>query len=100
MKSQSCSATSSRKPWADFRSGNGKGRSSPRFGVHLVFVSERPEGRAPALADVRDAVLREWEDARRLEAKEKSYRELLKHYTVTIENPEPVRATVAAARVK
>ena len=47
------------------------------------------EGRVPALAEVRDAVRREWDEARRLEANDKFYRELLKHYTVTIENPEP-----------
>ena len=54
----------------------------------------------PALADVRDAVRREWDDARRLEAKEKSYQEMLKRYTVTVENPEPAAATVATARLQ
>ena len=58
--------------------------------MHLVLVSERTEGRLPALADVRDAVRREWDNARRLEANEKFYQELLKRYTVTIERPEPV----------
>ena len=43
------------------------------YGVHLVFVSERTEGRVPALAEVRDAVRREWANARRLEANEKFY---------------------------
>lgn len=70
------------------------------FGVHLVFVSERSEGRMPTLADVRDAVRREWEDAHRLEAKEMSYREMLRRYTVTVESPEPVPATVASISVK
>src|SRR3990172_6293927 len=60
------------------------------YGVHLVWVGERTEGGAPALAEVRDAVRREWDNARRLEANEKFYQELLKRYTVTIENPEPV----------
>lgn len=49
------------------------------YGVHLVFVSERAGGQVPALADVRNAVRREWDDARRLEAKDTFYRELLKH---------------------
>jgi len=57
------------------------------YGMHLVFVSKRTEGGAPALAEVRDAVRREWESARRLEAKERFYQELLKRYTVTIEQP-------------
>lgn len=80
--------------------GQWQGPVESAYGVHLVFVSERKEGRAPELADVRDAVRREWEEARRLQAKEKSYREMLSHYTVTVENPEPVKATVATARVK
>ena len=65
--------------------GRWQGPVESAFGVHLVFVSERTEGRLPALADVRDAVRREWDDARRQEANERFYQELLKHYTVTIE---------------
>jgi hydrogenase/urease accessory protein HupE len=58
------------------------------YGVHLVFLSDRPEGRVPALAEVRDAVRREWTNARRLETNEKFYQELLKRYVVTIERPK------------
>ncbi|MGB8785313.1 MAG: peptidyl-prolyl cis-trans isomerase [Terriglobales bacterium] len=65
------------------------------YGVHLVFVSERAGGRLPALADVHDAVRREWEEAGRLEAKDKFYRELLKQYRVTIERPEPEAKKIA-----
>ena len=46
------------------------------------------EGQVPALAEVHDAVRREWDEAHRLEANDKFYQELLKHYTVTIEKPE------------
>jgi hypothetical protein len=60
------------------------------YGVHLVRVSERTEGRLPALAEVRDAVRREWDNARRLEANDKFYQELLKRYTVKIEGLESV----------
>jgi len=67
------------------------------FGVHLVFLSERTKGRLPALADVRDAVRREWDNARRLEANEKFYQDLLKHYTVTIEQPAAKAAEELAA---
>jgi hypothetical protein len=59
------------------------------YGVHLVFVTERAEGRLPALADVRDAVRREWDIARRREANAKFYETLLKRYTVTIEDYGP-----------
>ncbi len=86
------SAMSSRKLWADFRPASGKGRSNPLSACIWCSSSERTEGEVPALADVRDAVRREWDEARRLEAKDKFYQELLKHYTVTIEKPEPVVA--------
>ena len=62
------------------------------YGAHLVLVSERTEGRLPELADVRDTVRREWDNARRLEGNETFYQELLKRYTVTIEGLEPVKA--------
>jgi hypothetical protein len=59
------------------------------YGAHLVWISERTEGRVPALAEVRDAVRREWANARRLETNEKFYQELLKRYAVTIERQNP-----------
>jgi hypothetical protein len=55
--------------------------------VHVVFLAERTQGRLPPLEDVREAVGREWGSARRLEANEKIYQEMLKRYTVTIEQP-------------
>ena len=71
------------------------------YGVHLVWVSERSEGRVPELAAVRDAVRREWADVRRLEANEKFYQELLKRYVVTIERPKPAEEKrIAEAQVK
>jgi parvulin-like peptidyl-prolyl isomerase len=76
--------------------GRWQGPVESAYGVHLVFVSERSGGQVPSLADVHDAVRREWEEARRLEAKDEFYRELLKHYTVTIEKPEPAKETVAS----
>ena len=78
--------------------GQWQGPVESGFGVHLVLVSERSAGRLPALAEVRDAVRREWGNARRLEANEKFYQELQKHYTVTIEGLESA-ADVASARL-
>jgi hypothetical protein len=75
--------------------GNWQGPVESGFGVHLVFIIERTESRLPALAEVRDAVRREWDDARRLETNEKFYQGLLKHYTVTIEQS----AAEAAKRI-
>jgi hypothetical protein len=71
----------------DLQLGQWQGPVESGYGVHLVLISERTEGGAPSLADVRDAVRREWESTRRKEANEKLYQDLLKHYTVTIEAP-------------
>jgi hypothetical protein len=65
--------------------GRWQGPIESGYGVHLVLVSERTDGRQPALADVREAVRREWNNARRVEANENFYEELSKRYTVTIE---------------
>ncbi len=78
--------------------GQWQGPVESAYGVHLVFVSERSAGGSPALTEVRDAVRREWENARRLDANDKFYRELLKHYTVTIENPAMPTKTVASSK--
>lgn len=58
------------------------------YGVHLVLVSERTEGRIPALEEVREAVRREWMNAQRLEMNRKFYQALLQRYTVIIETPD------------
>jgi hypothetical protein len=70
------------------------------YGAHLVFISERTEGRLPALADVRAEVLREWENARRIEMNERFYADLLKRYTVIIEEPRPAEQGTKVATAK
>jgi hypothetical protein len=77
--------------------GRWEGPIESGYGAHLVFVNQRTEGRLPTLADVRDAVRREWDNARRLEANERFFRELLKRYTVTIEGLEPAEAAAPSA---
>lgn len=57
------------------------------FGRHIVRVSERKAGRVPALGEVRDAVAREWSNAKRKELEDRRFSELLKRYEVTIESP-------------
>jgi hypothetical protein len=76
---------------AELSPGQWQGPIESGYGVHLVLVSERTEGRLPALAEVRDVVRREWDNARRLEGNGKVYQELLERYTVTIEGLEPVK---------
>jgi hypothetical protein len=78
--------------------GQWQGPIDSGYGAHLVFVSDRTEGRVPRLADVRDAVSREWDNARRLAANGKLYEEMLTRYAVTIEAPR-VAANAAAAIV-
>jgi hypothetical protein len=78
--------------------GQWQGPVESGYGVHLVWVSECTEGRVPALVEVRDAVRREWANARRLEANGKFYQELLKHYVVTIERPKPAEEKRIAIR--
>jgi len=69
------------------------------YGTHLVFVSARTEGRVPALADVRDAVRREWANARRVETNEQLYASMLKRYVVKIDR-SPAQVKVAAIEAK
>ena len=81
--------------------GQWQGPVESGYGVHLVWVSERTEGRVPALEEVRDAVHREWASTQRLEANEKFYQELLKRYVVTIERPKPAEEKrIADAKIK
>ena len=55
------------------------------YGLHLVFVMKRIEGRDPELAEVREEVEREWTAKHRREFKEQTYKKLRERYTVVIE---------------
>jgi hypothetical protein len=68
--------------------------------MHLVFVEDRVEGRLPELAEVRDAVQRDWANARRLESNEKFFNSLLKHYQVVVEKIDPAKAEQKLAKAK
>ena len=86
---------------AELAPGQWKGPIESGYGAHLVLVSERTEGRLRPLAEVRDAVSREWTVARRMEANEKLYAEMLKRYVVTIESPQAAEETkLPAAKAK
>ena len=66
------------------------------YGVHLVLVRERTEGRIPALGEVRDAVRREWANIRRIESNEAFAQQILRRYAVTIERPSEAAAPSVA----
>jgi hypothetical protein len=56
------------------------------FGLHLVFIEAREAGRAPELAEVREAVQREWLSERRQAAVDGLYERLAENYTIEIES--------------
>jgi PPIC-type PPIASE domain len=80
--------------------GQWQGPLASGYGVHLVYVSERMDGRIPPLAEVRDAVHREWANARRLEANETFYRTLRQRYAVTVERPPSAGEAKSVATVR
>jgi hypothetical protein len=55
------------------------------FGAHYVRVSDRTPSAAPQLAAVRDHVLREWENERRLRARDDAYTKMRREYQVSID---------------
>lgn len=55
------------------------------FGLHLVQITERIDGKAPQLNEVRDVVVREWSSMKRKETNESFYQGLLAQYNVTVE---------------
>jgi hypothetical protein len=75
--------------------GRWQGPVESGYGVHLVLVRERTEGRIPALGEVRDAVRREWANARRIESNEAFAQQILRRYVVTIERPSEAAPSVA-----
>ncbi len=67
------------------------------YGLHLVFIHVRTEPRMPELAEVRDAVEREWREARRRATNEDIYRRVRERYTVVVERPQWLGADVDLA---
>jgi parvulin-like peptidyl-prolyl isomerase len=65
------------------------------YGWHLVYVNERTEGRSRPLAEVREAVQREWLEARRREVVDSTYNKLRDKYVVVVEAPKQ-QANVAS----
>ena len=65
--------------------GSWRGPLESGYGMHFVLVTGRVPGASPSLAEVRDAVERDWMNERRLESSERAYREMLSRYTVRVE---------------
>jgi hypothetical protein len=78
--------------------GRWQGPISSSFGQHFVYISERIPGTLPPLDAVRPAVLREWSNARRLEAEQKLYGSLRARYEIVVEAPPAESAEVETSR--
>jgi len=77
--------------------GHWQGPIASGFGQHFVFISERKKGSLPPLDVIRQAVTREWANARRLEAEQKLYASLRKRYEIVVE-AAPDKAALAETR--
>ena len=74
--------------------GRWQGPISSSFGQHFVYISERIPGSLPPLDAVREAVRREWTNARRVEAEQKLYASLRERYEIVVESPAAKSAQV------
>ncbi len=70
---------------SEVSTGRWQGLIPSAYGMHLVLVQNRVEGRDPTLDEVRDTVMRELQNARRKEVNEATYRRLLERYTFFVE---------------
>jgi parvulin-like peptidyl-prolyl isomerase len=73
---------------ADIPIGRWSGPVESGFGLHLVMVRERQPGSLPQLSEVREAVDRDWRNARRQEAAEAFYESLRRRYVISVERPD------------
>ena len=100
MRSRNNWAKSSLRHSPKVPTGQWVGPVESGYGLHLVLVEERTEGHLPELAEVRDAVRREWTHARRLESNEKFFQGLLKQYEVVVEKLDPADTGPKVANAK
>ena len=68
--------------------GSWQGPVRSSFGMHLVRIDKKVAGRPASLAEVRDAVERDWENERRTKARDDYYQNLRKAYVIEIETPD------------
>jgi parvulin-like peptidyl-prolyl isomerase len=55
------------------------------YGVHLVLLVDRVEGRTPPFDEIRHAVAREWSGEQTRIGRERFYRALRREYLVTLD---------------
>jgi hypothetical protein len=72
--------------------GRWQGPIMSSFGAHFVFVDEHVGGGLPPLDSIRNAVRREWQNTRQLEAEQRLYRSLRERYQIVVETPPKATA--------
>jgi hypothetical protein len=72
--------------------GRWQGPIASAYGLHFVHIDAHTAGEAPSLDAVREAVRREWLNARRLEGEAALYRTLRARYQIVVEETPPARA--------
>lgn len=80
-----------------FKPGTWSGPVRSSFGLHLVRVTERQEGRALSFDEATPALKRDWLAARQRELKEAAYAKMREQYRITIERPKAVSTTAPAS---
>jgi hypothetical protein len=78
--------------------GRWQGPISSSFGQHFIYVGERIPGGLPPLDAVREAVRREWSNARRLESEQKLYGSLRERYEIVVETQPAKSAQIETSR--
>lgn len=80
------------KSLLDLQPGRWEGPMRSGYGMHLVFVEKRIDGRLPELKEVREILKRDWIYERQKELKDAAYAKIRERYTVTVEGPKTVAA--------
>ena len=76
------------------------GPVSSGYGLHLVQLQERSPVQMPDLAEVREAVEREWRFMRRQEMDEQFFNSLSARYTIEVELPDWLDPNTEVVEVK
>jgi hypothetical protein len=98
-----CRKSTSRAVRRRFRQAAGRRGPGPLGRAHpvelrsaFVFIEERAKASVPPLAGIREAVQREWLNARRIEAEQKLYRTLRDRYQIVVETlPKATASEIA-----
>ena len=83
---------------ANLAPGGWTGPIESGYGLHLVQVTGRVEGRVPELSEVHDTVKREWQAAQRNERSDALFRKLVARYRVVVEPPAEAKREKAGKK--